>query len=326
MGEIDELYKALEVSNAEGLKLDTENVRLRHTVAVQVATIAKAEARIVELKEEVEHERNEKLTISEVDKSTIDFMREIMTKLKQEKAELDREIANFKATLTDANLYTLKLLDRIAELEAALAAAIELADLQAVDITELKRANAVLAGAMDKADAQVGRVSRENADLQDELREVTAAGMRDGAAGIAWYQKYQNVYALLQTSEAEVLKLQDILAAIAYALDVTPDYPDFNYVTSTFEFVKMKLHQLRDEILKRGETIALYRDKLIAAAKEETCEWKQDTDEWVGWESNCGLSWDFINEGPVQNECVYCPRCGKKIAVVIEPKEEKNER
>jgi len=190
MGEIDELYKALEVSNAEGLKLDTENVRLRHTVAVQVATIAKAEARIVELKEEVEHERNEKLTISEVDKSTIDFMREIMTKLKQEKAELDREIANFKATLTDANLYTLKLLDRIAELEAALAAAIELADLQAVDITELKRANAVLAGAMDKADAQVGRVSRENADLQDELREVTAVGMRDGLAAIAWYQKY----------------------------------------------------------------------------------------------------------------------------------------
>ena len=179
-------------------------------------------AAYAELKEEVEHERNEKLTISEVDKSTIDFMREIMTKLKQEKAELDREIANFKATLTDANLYTLKLLDRIAELEAALAAA-----------------------------------------------------------------------------EAEVLKLQDILAAIAYALDVTPDYPDFNYVTSTFEFVKMKLHQLRDEILKRGETIALYRDKLIAAAK---------------------------NEGPVQNECVYCPRCGKKIAVVIEPKEEKNER
>ena len=191
------------------------------------------------------------------------------------------------------------LLARYAELEAKLATATELADLQAVDITELKRANAVLAGAMDKADAQVGRVSRENADLQDELREVTAAGMRDGAAGIAWYQKYQNVYALLQTSEAEVLKLQDILAAIAYALDVTPDYPDFNYVTSTFEFVKMKLHQLRDEILKRGETIALYRDKLIAAAK---------------------------NEGPVQNECVYCPRCGKKIAVVIEPKEEKNER
>ena len=259
MSEVDELFKALKISNTEGLKLDTENVRLRHTVAVQVATIAKAEA-------------------------------------------------------------------RIAELEAALAAAIELADLQAVDITELKRANAVLAGAMDKADAQVVRVSRENADLQDELKEVTAAGMHDGAAGIAWYQKYQNVYALLQTSEAEVLKLQDILAAIAYALDVTPDYPDFNYVTSTFEFVKMKLHQLRDEILKRGETIALYRDKLIAAAKVETCEWKQDTGEWVGWESNCGLSWDFINEGPVQNECVYCPRCGKKIAVVIEPKEEKNER
>jgi len=72
---------------------------------------------IAQLEEEVEHERNEKLTISEVDKSTIDFMREIITKLKLEKVGLEQE-------LSERNSYTNGLIDvnheyatRIVELE-----------------------------------------------------------------------------------------------------------------------------------------------------------------------------------------------------------------
>ncbi len=49
---------------------------------------------------------------------------------------------------------------------------------------------------------------------------------------------------------------------------------------------------------------------------EKRCSWWKDMDDWDGnnWESDCGASWVFIDEGPVQNEMQYCPKCGKKLS------------
>ena len=49
------------------------------------------------------------------------------------------------------------------------------------------------------------------------------------------------------------------------------------------------------------------------------CSWSEDGD--GGWESDCGLMWEFNNEGgPLDNDMRYCPKCGKPL--MVEPSAE----
>ena len=44
----------------------------------------------------------------------------------------------------------------------------------------------------------------------------------------------------------------------------------------------------------------------------EKCKWHVSFDEV--WTSDCGLLWEFNDNGtPEQNEVYYCPKCGKKV-------------
>jgi len=71
-----------------------------------------------------------------------------------------------------------------------------------------------------------------------------------------------------------------------------------------------------------GKRIAELEAELaqMREAEEATCVWKQDKDDG-SWDSTCGLKWDFTDEGPEENECYFCPQCGKKIAILPQPPE-----
>lgn len=44
----------------------------------------------------------------------------------------------------------------------------------------------------------------------------------------------------------------------------------------------------------------------------EKCKWYVSFDEV--WASDCGLLWEFNDNGtPEQNQVYYCPKCGKKV-------------
>jgi len=56
-------------------------------------------------------------------------------------------------------------------------------------------------------------------------------------------------------------------------------------------------------------------DRALAALdKPEVCRWEPD--EWDGsHDTACGHKFQFVDGGPVENECAYCPYCGRKIEV-----------
>jgi len=49
----------------------------------------------------------------------------------------------------------------------------------------------------------------------------------------------------------------------------------------------------------------------IDAEALAVCVWTEDPDGI--WTGPCGVAWEFDNDGPEENRCRYCPRCGGKI-------------
>ena len=43
----------------------------------------------------------------------------------------------------------------------------------------------------------------------------------------------------------------------------------------------------------------------------EKCKWVEE--EGYIWNTDCGKSWIFRCDGPVENEVKYCPFCGKLV-------------
>jgi len=50
-------------------------------------------------------------------------------------------------------------------------------------------------------------------------------------------------------------------------------------------------------------------------ANSATCTW---TDEGEAYSGECGIMWTFLDGGPVENKCVYCMGCGRRIRTVAE--------
>lgn len=48
-----------------------------------------------------------------------------------------------------------------------------------------------------------------------------------------------------------------------------------------------------------------------------TCEWSQEDDSGI-WNSGCGVTWSFHDDGPAENGMQFCHSCGKTL-VVEEP-------
>jgi hypothetical protein len=56
----------------------------------------------------------------------------------------------------------------------------------------------------------------------------------------------------------------------------------------------------------------------LEAENVKTCLWTyEDFDS--SWNADCGLSWNFEGEGPEENNCKYCPSCGKMIVIRTAP-------
>lgn len=50
------------------------------------------------------------------------------------------------------------------------------------------------------------------------------------------------------------------------------------------------------------------------------CIWSTDSDGiWLG---DCGVTWQFFDDGPNENGLKYCPSCGKKVSVIAAPTQE----
>lgn len=49
---------------------------------------------------------------------------------------------------------------------------------------------------------------------------------------------------------------------------------------------------------------------------QSDCEWDVDSGpEYEVWHAECGFSWEFTNDGPKENEVIYCPKCGGKVYI-----------
>jgi hypothetical protein len=63
---------------------------------------------------------------------------------------------------------------------------------------------------------------------------------------------------------------------------------------------------LRERFESQAERIAE-----LEAVK--TCAWQREDGDI--WEGSCGVSWEFMVDGPTENRVNFCPRCGGKIAL-----------
>jgi len=46
----------------------------------------------------------------------------------------------------------------------------------------------------------------------------------------------------------------------------------------------------------------------------EKCNWVE-VNEWddMSWETDCGRKWEFMADGPVENQVDFCMGCGKPV-------------
>ena len=50
---------------------------------------------------------------------------------------------------------------------------------------------------------------------------------------------------------------------------------------------------------------------------DTSCKWVEvDEYDCTTWETDCGRKWEFMNDGPVENDIKYCHGCGRSIELV----------
>jgi len=52
---------------------------------------------------------------------------------------------------------------------------------------------------------------------------------------------------------------------------------------------------------------------------DKECKWTED--DAGDWDSDCGDSFIFNNDGPVENHFKFCPYCGRKLKQINWPEE-----
>jgi DNA-directed RNA polymerase subunit RPC12/RpoP len=57
----------------------------------------------------------------------------------------------------------------------------------------------------------------------------------------------------------------------------------------------------------------------LEAAAAATCTWTLiDDPDGEYWTALCGLAWYFEDGGIIDNGMIYCPKCGRRIVVMVE--------
>ena len=46
--------------------------------------------------------------------------------------------------------------------------------------------------------------------------------------------------------------------------------------------------------------------------RDGTCAWWEEGEMW---ESSCGVAYNFLSDGPVENEHEFCHKCGNRISI-----------
>lgn len=70
----------------------------------------------------------------------------------------------------------------------------------------------------------------------------------------------------------------------------------------------------------KAERDALNSPVIPDGSAGTNCIWSTDSDGiWLG---DCGVTWQFFDDGPNENGLKYCPSCGKKVSVIAAPAQE----
>ncbi len=87
-----------------------------------------------------------------------------------------------------------------------------------------------------------------------------------------------------------------------------------------------RISELRDELgAAKGEydravnKVDVLQQRLNAADQQiddhaGTCEWSREDDSGI-WNSGCGVTWSFHDDGPEENGMNFCHSCGKALIV-----------
>lgn len=73
----------------------------------------------------------------------------------------------------------------------------------------------------------------------------------------------------------------------------------------------------KSELLQRAEKLAEDTAALARRVDTSACTWRYDDEEHT-WDGECGASWTFLEDGPVENSMHFCPGCGKPVATDVQ--------
>ena len=48
---------------------------------------------------------------------------------------------------------------------------------------------------------------------------------------------------------------------------------------------------------------------------DPVCHWSEDDPDCGVWVGDCGINFQFMSDGPWENDFRFCPRCGRKIEI-----------
>ena len=77
------------------------------------------------------------------------------------------------------------------------------------------------------------------------------------------------------------------------------------------------MQRVKDEIARKKSPHYRLRKAMaeIERLAKPDCAWTQDDPDYGVWEGDCGIEWNFIDDGPVENGCNFCPKCGGKLVI-----------
>jgi len=58
-----------------------------------------------------------------------------------------------------------------------------------------------------------------------------------------------------------------------------------------------------------------------------TCTWTQNDDQDSSlWHASCDMDWVFEESSPLEEDFSFCPKCGKRISIVVDAEESEDDR
>ena len=55
-----------------------------------------------------------------------------------------------------------------------------------------------------------------------------------------------------------------------------------------------------------------------STVEQKSCQWAScavEDDYHDAWEGSCGATWTFFEDGPIENDMHFCPKCGGSVAI-----------